>query len=86
MTANIYLSSIPKPPDLVAHSQPYREEFDRTAKTSVTVVQGEFENTVTVVEEEDVQMKSQSTVELECPAQSCNFDGHGNKFKTPPLS
>ena len=44
-----------------------------------------MENTVTNVEKEEVQMPSQVTVELECQVPSCNFDGHGNKFKTPPL-
>ena len=51
----------------------------------MTVVQGQFENTVTKVEEEKVQMPSQITIELECAVQSCNFDRHGTKYKTPPL-
>ena len=41
---------------------------------------------MTKAEKEEVQMPSQVTVELECQIQSCNFDEHGNKFKTPPLS
>ena len=86
MTSNIYLSSVPNPPDLVPHSQPCRQEFDGTAKTTVTVVQAQFEDTVTRVEKEEVQMPSQVTVELACQVPNCNFDGHGNNFKTPPLS
>ena len=85
MTANIYLSSVPDPSDLVPHSQPCREAFDGTVKTTVTVVQGQFEDTVTRVEKEEVQMLSQITVEMECTVPDCNFDGHGTKYRTPPL-
>ena len=86
MTSNIYLSSVPDPSDLVPHCQPCMEELDGTAKTTVTVVQGQFEDTVTRVEKVEVQMPSKVTVELACQVRSCNFDGHGNKFKIPPLS
>ena len=70
-TANLYLSSGPIPPDQVTspQSQSCSKELDRT---SVTVVQGKFEDTVTKVEKEEVQMPSQVTVELECQIQSCN--------------
>ena len=77
MTANIYLSSASKPPDLV--SSPHNQTCDgELNKTSVTVVQGKFENTVTKVEKEDVQMPNQVYVELGCQVLSC-------KYKTPPL-
>ena len=100
-TANIYLSSGPTPPDQVSspHSRLCSEEIDRTAKTTVTisglpsdspyltvtVVQGQFENTVSKVEEEEVQMPSQINIELECAVPGCNFGGQGTKYKTPPL-
>ena len=51
----------------------------------MTVVQGQYENTVTVVEVEEVQMVSQSNIELEFTVPGCNFDEHGTKYKTPPL-
>ena len=53
-TANIYLSSVPPPPDPVSlpRNRPCSEE---TARTTVTVVQGQFEDTVIKVEEEEVQ-------------------------------
>ena len=71
-TANIYLSSDPTSPDLVLspHSQPCSEE---SAKTSVKVVQEQSENTVTEVKEEDVKMKSQNTIELECTVPGCTY-------------
>ena len=88
-TANIYLLSIPIPPDLVLspHSQPCIEKLNKTAKTTVNdnVVQEKVEATSTEVEEEVVQIPSQITVELECTAPSCNFGGYGIKYKTPPL-
>ncbi len=55
------------------------EEIDRTAKTTVTVVQGQFENTVSKVEEEEVQMPSQINIELECAVPGCNSGGQGTK-------
>ena len=83
-TANIYLSSVPTPPDPVS-SPRNRPCCEETTKTTVTVVQGQFEDTVIKVEKEEVQTLSQITVELECMVPSCDSDGRGNKFKTPTL-
>ena len=97
-TANSYLPSGPTPPDQVSspHSGPCSEEINKTSVTidgvpsdspylTVTVVQEQLENTVSKVEEEEVQMPCKINIELECAVPSCNFDRHGTKYKTPPL-
>ena len=58
---------------LSIHSQPCSEEPDKTAKTTVRVVQGQSEKTVNEVKEEEVQMMSQNSVELECTVPGCNY-------------
>ena len=99
-TANCYLSSGPTPPDQVSspNSGPCSEGINKTSVTisgvespdsphlTITVVQKQLENTVSKVEEEEVQMPCKIDIELECAVPGCNFDGQGTKFKTPPLS
>ena len=52
---------------------------------TITAVQKQFENTVSEVEEEEVQMPCKIDIELECAVPGCNFGGQGTNYKTPAL-